>query len=160
GRRLRLRQQHEHRPHRLRRQAMRRRLPLLLPGPLRLPGLPQPGLPARRQTPAQSARLDPDPHPVRHRPGALLPHPARPLRAHERPAPEDQPHPVQVPDRAAGAGGQDVGLGSQLGDLHVGFARADQEQDQQARLLRRAGERGGAPQAGRGPGRGCRIHVP
>mmetsp|Transcript_9367 Transcript_9367/g.29878 ORF Transcript_9367/g.29878 Transcript_9367/m.29878 type:complete len:409 (-) Transcript_9367:79-1305(-) len=140
---VRLRRTVKHRPVRLPRDPGRALLRDLLPHPaLAPPGRPRPrGLP----------------HPLRDRPGSLLPPHAR-RRPQARPAHphtprETRPHPLKILPPAPGLQGQDELLRPQLGHLPHRLARRHRAKNQDARLLRRQRDRQAAARTRRRPRR-------
>ncbi|KAI5288621.1 hypothetical protein KEM52_001090, partial [Ascosphaera acerosa] len=122
----------------------RRRVPLLRDaGSLLLRHV----LPRHLRRRPQEGRRHPLPDPLRDRPGSLLP--AMPRARREAQVQEAQPDPLHLPACAAGPRVEDVRVGRDERDLHERHAEQDQEQDQQVRLLRRAGHRRAAAPAGR-----------
>mmetsp|Transcript_26369 Transcript_26369/g.59458 ORF Transcript_26369/g.59458 Transcript_26369/m.59458 type:complete len:310 (+) Transcript_26369:403-1332(+) len=146
-RRLRVRRHVEHRQGRLPRGAGRAELRQFVPE--------RAGVGGRRRRAGGEPGL---PHPVRDRPGSLLPphEGRRPQARSEESPPRGQagPHPLEVLPAAAGRHREDEQQRCQLGDLPHGHAGGHRKEDQGPRLLRGEGDEE-APGGARGrPRRG------
>lgn len=97
-------------------------------------------------------------HPLRDRPGPVLPPHAR-CRT-ETQIPKADAAALEVLPCVAGPADQDERVRPEFKYLHERYIEPDQVENQSPRILGRAGDGGGAPQARWQPRRGCRISVP